>query len=231
MKKTINTIILTGLLVGTLFASNATSAFADCQEIYGGSQNCTTSYTFNIQKLVQVPGKNGGNYVNNLSINDAKYAPNQNVNFQIRVTNTSSQTIPTLTIKDVFPQYLNFATGSGSFNNNTDTLSFTVSNLGPNETRTFNVTGKVSDATVLPQDQGVVCLINQASGTDNNGAVNSSSSQFCVEKAVLGTSFPVYTTKGGLTATPATGPEMLPLMALIPGGLGGLFLRRKSIKK
>jgi uncharacterized repeat protein (TIGR01451 family) len=229
--KNLTTIIATSLILGFLIASNATSAFADCQAIYGGSQNCTTSYTFTVQKLVQVPGKSGGSYVNNLSINDAKYAPNQTVNFQVNVKNTSSQTIPTITVKDIFPQYLSFVSGAGSFDTNSNTLTFTVSNLGAGETKTFNLVGKVADATTLPSDQGVVCLINQANGTDNNGAVNASSSQFCVEKAVLGTSFPVVTTKGGITTTPATGPEMLPLMALIPGGLAGFILRKKSIKK
>jgi len=229
MKKTINTLLLSGLLVAAFAVTP--KAFADCQEIYGGSQNCTTSYTFTVQKLVQNPGKGGGNFVNNLSINDAKYAPNQVVNFKINVTNTSSQTIPTITIKDIFPQYLNFATGSGSFDTDSKTLSFTVENLKAKETRTYNVTGKIVDASAFPADQGTTCLINQANGTDSNGAVNASSSQFCVEKAVLGTSFPVYTTKGGLVTTPATGPEMLPLIGLIPGGLAGFILRKKAIKK
>lgn len=229
MKTIFNTLLITTLLVGSL--ALAPKTYADCQEIYGGSQNCTTSYTFTVQKLVQVPGKSGGNYISNLSINDAKYAPNSTVNFQIKVTNTSSQTIPTITITDVFPQYLSYVSGGGNFDTNAKTLTFTVNNLGAGETKTFNVTGKLADASLLPADQGVVCLINKANGTDNNGAVNSSSSQFCVEKQVLGTSYPVYETKGGITATPATGPEMLPLMALIPGGLGGLLLRRKSIKK
>lgn len=228
MKKTINTLLLTGLLVAAFTVTP--KAFADCQAIYGGSQNCTTSFTFSVQKLVQNPGKGGGNFVNNLSINDAKYAPSQTVNFKINVTNTSSQTIPTITIKDVFPQYLNYATGSGSFNADSNTLSFTVENLKAGETRSFGVTGKVADALALPSDQGVVCLINQANGTDSNGAVNASSSQFCVAKQVLGSSFPTVSTTT-VTTTPATGPEMLPIMALIPGGLAGLFLRKKSIRK
>ena len=226
MKKTINTLILTGILFSALFVTP--KAFADCQEIYGGSQNCTTSFTFNVQKFVQVPGASGGNYVNNLSINDAKYAPSQFVNFKINVTNTSSQTIPTVTVSDMFPQYLNFATGSGSFNSNTKTFTFTVNNLGAGETRTYYLSGKIADANSLPVDQGVVCLVNQANGTDNNGAVNASSSQFCVQKAVLSATFPaVY--GASVTTTPATGPEMLPLFALLPGGLAGLLLRKKSI--
>jgi uncharacterized repeat protein (TIGR01451 family) len=230
MKKYLTLLFATGLIISSFMITP--KAFADCQEIYGGNQNCTTSFTFTVQKLVQVPGTNGSNFVNNLSINDAKYAPNQVVNFKINVTNTSSQTIPTITVTDVFPQFLSFATGSGSFDTNSKTLTFTIQNLKAGETRTFNISGQLADASSFPQDQGTTCLINQANGTDNNGAVNASSSQFCVQKAVLGSSsFPVVTTKGGLVTTPATGPEMLPLMALIPGGIAGLLLRKKSIKK
>jgi hypothetical protein len=218
MKNAFKTLILTSLLIGGLFI--APKAFADCQQIYGGGQSCTTNYTFSVEKFVQVPGKGGGDFVNNLSINDPKYSPSQFVNFKIKVTNTSSQTIPTITIKDLFPQYVNFATGSGSFDTNSKTLSFTVNNLGAGETRTYFVSAKIADANSLPVDQGIVCLINQANGTDTNGTVNASSSQFCVQKTVLAATFP--------TITPATGPEMLPLLALFPTGLAGLLLRKKS---
>jgi len=230
MKKFLNTILISGLLLGAL-SITPSKALADCQEIYGGSQNCTTSYTFTVQKLVQVPGKDGGNFVNNLSINDAKYSPNQIVNFEINVTNTSSQTIPTITVQDIFPQYLTFTTGSGTFDTNSNTLTFTVNNLNAGKTQTFNLSGTVVNTNSLPVDQGVVCLVNQANGTDSNGDVNTSSSQFCVQNSVLGSTLPVVTTKGGIVTTPATGPEMLPLIGLIPGGLGGLILRKKAIKK
>lgn len=224
MKNLFNLFLISGLLLGAFLA--APKAYADCQEIYGGNQTCTTTYTWTIQKFVQVPGSNGGNYVNNLSINDPKYVPGQTVNFEISVTNTSSQAIPTINVNDIFPQYVNFATGSGSFNQSSNTLSFTVNNLNAGETRNYYLSGTIVGANSLPVDQGTVCLVNQANGTDNNGAVNTASSQFCVQKSVLGTSFPTT-----ITTTPATGPEMLPLMALIPGGLGGIFLRKKTIKK
>ncbi len=230
MKKLLYTILLTGIFAGAFIASSASPAFADCQEIYGGTQTCTTSYTFTVEKLVQVPGKGGGNFVNNLSINDAKYAPGQDVNFEILVTNTSSQTISSLTVTDAFPQYVTYVSGPGTYNANANTLTFTLQDLGAGETRTYNVTGQIAGSSSLPSDQGTICLINKATGTDNNGTQNSSSSQFCVEQSVLGTSTPqVYSTT--VTTTPATGPEMLPLMALIPGGLGGFVLRKKAIKK
>ena len=229
MKKTFYTILITGTI---LFASFMPSkVLAECTQVYGGSQSCTSSNEFSVEKTVQTPVK-GGSYVNNLSINDAKYSPTSVVSFKITVKNTGNQVIPTLNISDTFPQFLSFVSGPGNFDTNTKKLTFTVTNLQPGQTQIYDVTGKVAESNLMPSDQGVICLINQASATDNNGATNTSSSQFCVQKSVLGSSEPlVYTTKGGITTTPATGPEMLPLISLIPGALGGFYLRKKSIKK
>lgn len=229
MKKTLYTILISGLLLGASLLPS--KAFAQCTQVYGGGQSCVTTNAFSIEKTVQTPGKAGGSYVNNLSINDAKYSPTSVVSFKITVKNTGAQVIPTLTIIDTFPQFISYVSGIGSFDSNSKKLTFTVTNLNVGQTQTYDVTGKIAEANLMPSDQGIVCLINQAAATDNSGATNTSSSQFCVEKSVLGSSFPIYTTKGGITTTPATGPEMLPLMALIPGGLAGFILRKKAIKK
>lgn len=227
MKKFILTLTLSGLMFGAIFMPQTVSA--ECTQTYGGSQSCTSSNAFSVEKMVLKPGTS--DYVDNLSINDPKYSPSNTVSFKIIVKNTGSSDISKLTVSDKFPQFISFATGNGNFDSNTGTLSFDVTNLKAGEVRTFIVTGKLADANLMPSDQGIICLINQAQATDTNGATNTSNSQFCVQKSVLGTSQPqVFTTKGGLTTTPATGPEMLPLMALIPGGLGGLLLRRKSNK-
>lgn len=228
MKRHLYTLLFTGLLLtASLFPSKA---FADCQPIYGGGQTCT-SFSFSVQKLVLVPGKGATtDYVNNLTINDPKYSPTQNVSFEIIVTNTGSQNIPTITVVDTFPQFLSFVSGPGTFNSANKTLTFTVTNLAAGQsTSPFIVTGKIADANSLPTDQGIICLLNQATGTDSNGLINSASSQFCVQKSVLGSTPQVFPVTN-VVSTPATGPEMLPLMALIPSGLGGLILRRKSIK-
>ena len=230
MKKTLYTILISGLILSASLSATP-KAFADCQEIYGGGQTCTSSHDFSIQKFVQKPGKGGGDFVNNLSINDPKFTPNQQVSFQIIVKNTGSNTIPTLTVTDSFPQFLNFVAGPGSFDSNSKVLTLTVNNLGAGQSQTYIVTGKVADSSMLPSDQGIVCLVNQATGTDNNGLSNTSSSQFCVEKQVLGTSQPQVFATPKVVKTPATGPEMLPLLSLIPGGLAGFILRKKSINK
>lgn len=199
------------------------SANADCTAIYGGGQSCPPSYNFVIEKLVQTPGKGGGNFVDNLSVNDPKYNPKQNVTFKLTVKNTGSNTIPSLTVVDTFPSYLSFVSGPGNYNSGNRTLSFTISNLEAGKSLDYTIVGKLSDANMMPSDQATICLINNASVTDNS-TQNSDSSQFCVQKQVLGKVFPAPK----ITSTPPTGPEMLPLAMLLPGALAGFALRKRT---
>src|ERR1035437_1128702 len=216
MKKILFSLLLlgfTGFLPGR--------AYADCQTIYGGGQTCTYS-SFSLQKFVQVPGQS--NFVNNL-YSDNPFALSQTVNFQIIVTNTGSQDLSSVTVIDTFPQYVNFVSGPGSFNKNNNTLTFVVNNLNIGQSQTINLSGKISSSNV---PQGIPCVMNQATGTDNKGDTNAASSWFCITNVVNVNPAPVILPVVKAKTTPATGPEMLPLLALIPGALGGLFLRKKS---
>lgn len=227
MKKILNFAILT--ILSLTFVGAVSPAFADCQTLYGGGQSCPPSYNFSINKLVQVPGKGGGQFVDNLSINDAKYTPSQGISYEVIVTNTGGNTIPTLNITDTFPQFITFVSGVGNYNQNTNTLNFTVNNLEAGKSVTYVLNAKTAGANTLPSDQGIVCVVNQVSATDQNGQTQSDSSQACIQKAVLAATQPVLTAPKMVT-TPPTGPEMLPLALLVPGAIGGMFLRKKSKK-
>jgi uncharacterized repeat protein (TIGR01451 family) len=218
MKKLLFSILFFTAL--TFFLPNR--VYADCQSLYGGGQTCT-SFSFSLQKFVQVPGQS--NFVNNLSINDPKFSMSQTANFQLIVTNTGSQNISSVTIVDTFPQFVSFVAGPGSFNNSNNTLTFVVNNLNVGQSQTFNLSGKIASSNV---PQGITCVVNQAAGTDNNGDTNTASSQLCIQNIVNVTPTPVLLPVPQVKTTPPTGPEMLPLLALIPGGLAGLFLRKKS---
>lgn len=201
-----------------------------CQPIYGGGQTCIQVGNILINKTVQNPQTAA--FVDNLNINDPKFAPASSVKFNITVTNTGSSTINKTTVKDTLPQFVSFVSGSGSFDFNTKILTFDVGNLAAGESRTFTIAAKVADGGQLPADQGITCVVNQAMATAENGQQSSDNSQFCIQKPVLGE------TKGGLkvfpapavTTTPSTGPEMLSLIGLIPTGLFGFLLRRKASK-
>ena len=214
-----------------LFLVIGTSASADtsCQPIYGGGQTCVQVGNVFINKTVLKPGSS--DFVDNLGINDPKYSPASNVTFHITVTNNGGDTVSKVTVKDVLPQFVSFVSGPGSFDSNTKVLTFDVGNLAAGESRTFTIAAKVADADKLPSNQGITCVVNQAMSTADNNQQSSDNSQFCIGKPVLG-----EPTKGGLkvfpsqpiTKTPATGPEMLGLLGLIPSAITGFFLRKKT---
>ena len=201
----------------------------NCQPIYGGGETCVTSNKILINKTIKNPQT--GMYVDNLSLNDVRYSANQPISFQLTVTNTGNNSIPVATVSDSFPNYITNITGPGTFDSKNKTLTFSVNNLNINESRTYTLSGKIVSGGKLPSNQNVVCLLNQASASVGS-ETSTDNSQFCVEKQAQTTT----TTKGGLpvysapsmSQTPATGPEMLPLLGMIPTALAGFALRRKS---
>ncbi len=213
------------LFSALLFVSNKAYAVITCQPVYGGGQNCiTTAGNLTINKTVQNPDTH--QFVDNLNINDPKFQASQIVTFQITITNTGNATISQATVKDVFPGFVNFNSGAGNFDPNTKTLTFTTNNLVPNESRTFTLQGKVTDKD-LPD--GTTCVVNQATAATSDNQMAQDNAQLCIQKTQV-------TTKGGLpvfpptkaTITPPTGPEALVLFGLLPTGVMGWILRKKS---
>lgn len=202
-----------------------------CQPIYGGGETCIQIGNVFIDKTVQNP--HSSSFVDNLEVNDPKYTPSSSVSFRISVTNKGGSAISKVIVKDIFPQFVNFVSGPGNFDANTKTLSFDVNNLKTGESRTFTLQGKIASSDQFPSSQEIICVVNQAMATSDDGQQSSDNTQFCIEKPVLGV------TKGGLkvapapsiTTMPATGPEMLSLLGLIPTGFLGFILRKKSFKK
>jgi len=230
MKKTYLSIVflLTVIVLGYPIKSYADTG---CQPIYGGGQTCVTTGNIGINKTVMNPQTN--QFVDNLNINDPRYQPGSTVTFQIAVTNTGNSNISRVNVSDVFPQYITFSSGPGNFDNNTKTLTFEVDKLSINETRTSTISAKIVDGFQIPISQGsVVCVVNQAIATnlDNNSQTSQDNAQFCIEKVATSSGFPTFPTTN-ITVTPSTGPEMFGLISLIPTGIAGWFLRKKSFIK
>lgn len=217
---------------------NASKVYADisCQPIYGGGQSCITTNNIVINKTILNPQTN--QFVDNLTINDPKYKPGFITAFQISITNTGNSNISKIDVRDIFPQYVSFSSGAGTFDTDTNTLSFSLVNLAPNETRTYSIMGRIFNTNQIPLEQGsVVCVVNQAIATIDNTSVGQDNAQFCIEKnaPTIATSV----TKGGfpvlspaiVSKTPATGPEAWTLIGLIPTGLLGFFVRKYAHKK
>lgn len=227
------------------------SAFAQQSYCPYGGGPCIQQGNLAANKTVQDPVTKA--FLNNLTITSNRFGPGQIVTFKITITNTGNVQMGTVDIKDLFPQFLTFVSGPGTFNSSTNTLSFQTTNLNPNESRDFIITGKILDQNHLPSDPGVICLTNQViAASDSSNAQDTS--QFCIEKQITQQSVGAAanipptsptpqpatptpaTTKGGIsifppqqiTTTPPTGPELIPLAAMLPTGLLGLFLKKKS---
>lgn len=198
-------------------------------------------------------------FVNNLGSNDAKYKAGFNVTFHIKVTNTMNAPLNKIQVKDVFPQVLQFVADfspkPGSFNQNNSTWTATIDNLKQNESITYTLVGRVVAENQLPKDQTITCATNQATATTSDNKTVTDTAQFCIQRQAVSTSgnqtkgglplsetlpvSPTQTTKGGLPVlspqpvktTPSTGPEALPLLALIPTGAIGIYLRKLAGKK
>lgn len=224
-KRLIATTIVTGAFLATAGAAIADGTgygTSNCQVIYGGGQVCPTTLQFSIDKKVLAPTK-GGTFVDNLGFNDAKFQPGDQVSFKIILRNTGDKAIDQLTVVDTLPSNVTFNSGPGTVSNNT--VTYIIKNLAVGASNEQTIVVNIGNIDTLPKDQGVMCLTNNVKGNDNNSAVANDSSSFCIEKAAM---TPKVFTTVPPKSIPNTGPEMLPLLGLIPAGIAGFTLRRKS---
>ena len=226
IKNTLSTIALTGAFLATAGSSFAAGS-SNCQVIYGGGEVCNNDIKFSINKLVGVPNKS--DFVDNLNINDAKYSADQTVPFKIIITNTGNTKIGHMKVTDTLPSYLTYVSGGGTWDQNARTITFDLNDLDAGRAQQYVINVKVVADNQLPQDQGSVCVVNQANAIEDSGVKASDSSQVCITRqAIPQKSTPEVFTTVPVKKIPNTGPEMLSLLGLIPAGIAGLMLRKKS---
>ncbi len=202
------------LSIASMFAGLALLAspvYADtCTTQYGGTTTCTPADLI-INKMVQNPVT--GNFVENLTASDPTFSPGSNVLFQLTIQNTSGQTFDPVTVKDVFPGYLTFVSGPGSYDSGSNTLTFTLNNLIAGETRTVQVMAHVNSL-----DKSIVCVNNYAEARDDAvGRFDSDTAQLCLSTNVL-----------GATTLPVAGfADYLLLLPFAGVGLAGVALLKK----
>jgi len=240
MGKTLRVLLIAGIIFVSSQLVNNAFAQEPCQPIYGGGETCIKTQDITVDSKVLNPSTN--KMADNLGVNDAKYKPGFIVTFQVLITNNRKTVIEKTNIRDIFPQFVSFSSGPGSFDTNTQTLSFDADNLKPSETRTFNILGRIVDENQLSFPGNIICLANQVFASVPDPAIGQDNSQLCIEK---GSTPPAVITKGGyqtvlpkggfpilspvpVVTTPPTGPETLALFSLIPTGIAGWFLRKKS---
>ena len=227
--KKLSTLALTGAFLATAGSAIAAGDYygtSNCQVIYGGGEVCNTDVTFTINKMVGVPNKS--DFVENLNVNDANYSADSTIPFKIVVTNTGKNKINHVRVTDTLPSYLTYVSGGGTWDQNARTITFDLNGLEAGKSQQYVITTKVVGENQLPKDKASLCVINQVQAFEDNGAKAQDSSQVCISKTVIPQkNAPVYPSVPVKTI-PNTGPELLPLLGLIPAGLTGLFLRKKA---
>ena len=230
MGKALKVLLIAGIVFINSQLINKAFAQAPCQPIYGGGETCILSKDITLDIKILNPDTN--KMVDNLGINDPKYRSGFIVTFQVLITNSRTTIIEKINMEDTFPQFVNFSSGPGSFNNSTGILTFDVDNLMPQETRTINIFGRIVDENQLSFPENVICLVNQVTAIVPDPAAGQDNSQFCIEKkavAITKGGFPVLSPVPVGTA-PSTGPEALVLFSLIPAGISGWMLRKHAFR-
>lgn len=211
-------------IVALLFAVTTVSAdnSSSCEILYGGGQVCPPGVSLLLDKKVQKPTK-GGEFVDNLTLNDSKFVPNQSVIYQIVVKNTGNSLLKKIEVTDTLPQNIIFVSGPGSFDTATKKLTVKINSLEAGNEFKFNIIAKVAAENSLPSNQGVICILNEARA-QVNGIVSTDTAQLCVEKEVTPQVFKTVPMK----QTPPTGPEAA-IAAILPlTGALGFYLRKKT---
>ena len=215
-------------------------ANTSCQSIYGG-QTCTNT-TITLEKDVLNPQTK--TYVHDLGTTDFNFQPGQTITFHIKITNNGTNLINTIAVTDNFPEFVNFASGPGNFDNNARTLTWTINNLAPNQTQIFSVEGTIFTPPNLPP-LSQNCDVNQATALTDDNQMAQDSSQFCISQSTTATTTPSPTNVSQLpanvtpfptvapplTSTPVTGANPLALVGLVGLGAGGFGVLKLSNRK
>ncbi len=240
------------LMTGLVFTQVVFSQSSRCEPIYNGGLTCVESGNILIDKKINHP-TNQRQFVDQLGSEDPHFAPNQELTFIIDVKNTGKSTLSKISVIDIFPpQFVEYVDGVGVFDRKTKLFTFTIDQLKEGETKRITIKARTAKADQFPGN-AIACLINQAQAYTDRTKNNPSQDnvRFCVQRQGQITQPPSNggptptpvrqpdTTKGGLPVqpqpnaktSPKTGPEALALIALLPSGLIGLLLRKKTPRR
>ncbi|OGK15117.1 hypothetical protein A2774_01570 [Candidatus Roizmanbacteria bacterium RIFCSPHIGHO2_01_FULL_39_12c] len=189
---------------------------------YGPYQGPEPGLSIMIDKMVGKPvetkgGSSDSDFVDNLSPSDDRFSPDDEVLFKLKVKNTSEAKLKDVTVKDFLPDFVEPVGGPGTFSDESREITIDAGDLEVDEEKVFIIKVKVLNQDRLPEDQGLMCVVNKSEAF-NDSAADEDTAQFCIEKEVL-----------GITEVPSAGPELgLALLIAQFSALGtGLFLKKK----
>jgi len=191
-----------------------------CTGQYGQYGNPCPSYAIVVDKMVGIPGTsndaNSYTYVDNLSVSDPRFKPDQAVFFKIKVKNTSTTKLVGMEVRDTVPSYLEPLEGPGTFNSTNREIVWNAGDFEVDEEKTYIFKMRVYSQGNLPSDKGLFCVTNFVKANSSN-AYDEDTAQLCIEKTV------------SAPAVPKAGPEYaLFLLAGQVAMFGAGYLIRKK---
>ena len=200
MKKVL-TFSLAFLLGVMCYGLSGKTAFADCVGQYGQYGQPCPSYAIIVDKMVGKPGSSNDatvyEYVDNLSLSDPRFKPDQIVFFKIKIKNTSTTKLVGMEVKDTIPSYLDPMEGPGAYDSTNREITWNAGDFNVDEEKVFYMKMKVLSQANLPADKGLFCVTNFVK-TNSSNAYDDDTSQICIEKQVA----------AGTVQVPSAGPEM-----------------------
>ena len=216
-------VVLLTLLVSLInFKTPQALASAGCVPVYGGGVSCPRPAEVLLNKTVRNPAT--GVYVDNiLPTDNTNYRPGSVVPFHLKVQNSGDETLSLVTVTDSIPSFTDFssidaAVENSSYDSNSRKLTFTVSNLAGNSSRTFTLNLRVVSETALPANKTLVCPINIVDTISSNNGTDHDESQFCIQRVIE------------VPQIPKAGPEnwIISIVGLSASLIAGLKFRKKS---
>jgi len=208
------------MVLGSMFFVSSVSA--DCVGQYGQYGQPCNSYSIVVDKMVGKPGTSNDatvyEYVDNLSVSDPRFKPDQIVFFKVKVKNTSTTKLVGMEVRDTVPSYLDPLEGPGTYNSTNREIVWNAGDFNVDEEKIFYLKMKVLTQSNLPSDKGLFCVTNFVKASSSN-AYDDDTSQLCIEKQVT-----------SAKTVPSAGPEfgLLLLAGNILGAGIGLKLRKKA---
>lgn len=189
---------------------------------YGQYGQPSPSYSILVDKMVGKPAFNKGvtdyEYVDNLTPSDPRFRPGQEIYFKIKIKNTSNRDITNVTVKDFVPNYIEPIQGPGSWDSQNRVITWNAGDFRVDEEKVYYLKATIYPQDKLPADKGLFCLVNRSQAWFEN-TTDDDSSQFCIEKEVL-----------GVSKVPSAGAEfgLLILAGNILSASIGLYLKKRT---
>lgn len=183
--------------------------------VYGGGIISPREGDVLIEKKVLNPAS--GIYVDHLSPTDPMYHPLDIISFQIRVQNSGEEELSEIVLTDTLPDYLDYMSGPGEYDEENRQVNFTVDNIVGGASEVFEIKARISHQSTLSEDKNVVCPVNVVEAVAGE-RTDRDESQFCIEKEQVPP-----------PAIPESGPAgwMITIPGLFTSLFAGFYLKRK----